>query len=144
MKKILLILLFVTSFSIQAQFRHYDSKPIAVAKQLTVKQKAQILDAYAKGKNDMWIKHHVGVEKQLVVRLRNLLNRIDRYAFNCMSGTLESEAPKTVTQLQLLNACLSEFNISASVMTAIINKKIAYSKKNGSGTFKFYLSQFEE
>lgn len=140
MKKLLFIMV-VFAISIQAQFKYYDVKEAVAPRELTVSQKVQILDAYAIGKHPMWAKHNIGIDKSLVIKLYSLLRNIENHANKSMSGDFEG-VPKTETQLELLNACLEEFNVSGAIMTAILNKMIDYSKKDGSGDWSFYKSQF--
>lgn len=133
-------------------FTYYDPDPVRVPGKLTDEQKAAILDAYANGKKPIAVQFDLGIHKPLVRKLFKLFKSIEEYATEAMSGTIENGEdakgvmtylPKVTTSQELIDACVDKFGL-ARIMTAILTKMVKYSKRDGSGTWKFYKGNFSD
>ena len=153
MKKILIVLLLTATLSI-AQFKSYDIVDPIASHELTVEQKEVAINHFAEGlspTNVQNLYYPIGVTVQLVEVVYNGIRNIEAYAFQCMDGTVVESTDgngvityydKVSTQVLLVSMVNVKYPNQTDITVYLLDKMIDYSKKDGSGNWTFYLSQF--
>lgn len=143
MKKILFILLLFT-VSIQGQFRSYDVQVPKTIEELNNGQIEIAIDKFAERWSVTQVVRYYGVNRNLVNKLFSGIKQIENYAFKCMNGTAVEGIDKVTRQQDLLAMVNLKFPNYVDTNEYLLTKMVLYSKKDGSGTWAFYLSQFGE
>jgi len=143
MKKLLFILLVLT-VSLNAQFRSYDVEVPKTLEDLNNGQIEIAIDKFADGWSVTQVIRKYGVSRPLVNQVYKGIKSIENYAFKCMSGTAIEGVAKVTRQADLLQMVNLKFPKYVDTNEYLLTKMIQYSKKDGSGTWAFYLSQFGE
>ena len=141
MKKLLFIL-FLFALTVNAQFRNYEVKAPVVIEELNTGQLQIAIDKFALGWSVTNMVRAYYVDRSLVKKVFKGIKTIENYASRCMSGTAIEGVDKVTRQADLLSMVNLKFPNYVDVNSYLLSKMVKYSKKNGSGNWAFYLSQF--
>jgi len=142
MKKLLFILLISTSLF--AQFRSYDTPEFKTIEDLNTGQLQIAIDRFAEGKSVTNIVGQYSVRRSLVTQIFSGIHAIENYAFKCMAGTAIVGVAKVTRTQDLIAMVNLKFPKYIDINVYLLTKMIEYSKKDGSGNWAFYKSQFGE
>ena len=142
MKKLLFILLISTSLF--AQFRSYEVVQPKTLEDLNTGQIEIAIDKFALGWSITNVVRAYYVDRGLVKKVFKGIKAIENYASRCMNGTAVEGIDKVTRQSDLLAMVNLKFPNYTDTNAYLLSKMVQYSKKNGSGDWSFYKSQFTE
>ena len=143
MKKILFIMVLL-SVSLMAQFKSYDVIAPKAIEDLNTGQLQIAIDKFAEGWSITKVVHTYYVDRNLVNQVFKGIKTIENYASRCMSGTAIEGVDKVTRAADLVAMVNLKFPKYVDTNAYLLTKMVKYSKKNGSGSWAYYLSQFVE
>ena len=143
--KLLVIVLLLVSAIANAQFTSFDTSTVSqpttqeLLASLTVAQRSGVLNAYALGKKELWVKYKFYIPPRVTKYFYDIFGRIN---YSCDSLMRSG----TYSQVQLRNAILNiyEDDFDQTQITNILQKKIDYSKHDGTGDWNYYNIQVKQ
>lgn len=135
MKKLIFIitLLFYSALAAQG-FIAYDVNVVSSIDSLTLQQVKSVVDAFAQRKSITKVQFSMYLNRSLIKKLYRKIRAIEVTAVHLM----QNYDIKSVDDLK------TQVGVTYARANYVINKMILYSKRNGSGDWDYYKSQFGE
>lgn len=131
MRKIIFITLLFCSTLLAQGFKSYDVVIVSSIDSLTLQQAKSVVDAYAKGKSITKVQHTLFIKRGLVKTLYRKILAIESMATHLM----RNYSIETIEELKL------QVGTKHKRANYVIDKMVAYSKRDGSGDWDYYSTE---